>query len=164
MSRGNFITDRNDVLNPNYKDGRKNTRLYRIYNNMKTRCYNENAQHYHRYGGRGIKICNEWLEDFSNFKKWSMENGYSNNLTIDRINNNGNYEPSNCRWVNIKTQANNTSSNVIITINDKTKTLTEWCTSIGISYKTVRDRLKRGWNIEDALFKPVNVKFRRKAS
>lgn len=85
--RGNFVTDRRGVNNPNYLDGRKNTRLYSIYYNMITRCYNKNTSNYHRYGGRGIRVNEDWLLDFSEFKQWSMENGYQDNLTLDRINN-----------------------------------------------------------------------------
>lgn len=84
-----------------------NTRLYRIYYSMKTRCYNPKHKAFHRYGGRGITVCNQWLDDFSSFKEWAVNNGYSDDLSIDRINNDGNYEPSNCRWATAKMQANN---------------------------------------------------------
>ena len=154
--RGNFTTNRNGANNPNYKDGRKNERLYRIYNNMKNRCYNINAMYYKNYGGRGITVCDEWLNDYSTFKNWALCNGYANNLTIDRIDNDESYNPSNCRWVDMKTQSNNKRNNVIYL----NKTLQQWCDELGISRRTVADRIKRGWNIEDALFKKVEHKFR----
>lgn len=158
----NPVTYRSGNKNPRYIDGRKGTRLYSIYRNMKSRCYNEKATSYNRYGGRGIQICDEWLIDFSNFYKWSIQNGYKENLTIDRINNNGNYEPNNCRWTDIKTQSRNRNINHLVTINNITKPLISWCEEYKINYKTVRDRLKRGWSYEDSLTKPVDTRFRRK--
>ena len=86
-------------------------RLYRIWQMMRQRCNNENAENYKYYGGRGIYVCNEWENDFSLFALWSFANGYNDNLTIDRIESNGNYEPSNCRWISKKEQMNNRSSN-----------------------------------------------------
>ena len=160
--RGNFITDRRGTLNPNYKDGRRNTRLYRIWANMKTRCYNAKSESYIYYGGRGVTICPEWLNDFQTFYKWSILNGYADNLTIDRIDVNGNYEPSNCRWVTVAIQSNNRRNNHFVTIDGITKTLSEWCIHYGVNYKTVRDRLRRGWNYIDALQKPIETKFGKK--
>ncbi len=89
------------------KHGLRFTRLYGIWKNMIQRCYNPKAVHYDRYGGRGIKICNDWKDDPETFYKWAMSNGYTDELTIDRINNDGNYEPSNCRWITMKEQAQN---------------------------------------------------------
>ena len=86
-------------------------RLYNTYIGMKMRCLNPNNTHYNSYGGRGITICDEWLNSFNSFKEWAFENGYEENLTIDRINVNGNYEPNNCRWTDMKTQANNKTNN-----------------------------------------------------
>lgn len=146
--------------NPNYKHGLKNTRLFSIWSGMKTRCYNSNSPQFKNYGARGIKICDEWLTDFMNFYNWSMSNGYSDNLTLDRIDVNGNYEPNNCRWVTSKVQANNRRTNKLIEYNGEIKTLMEWCEYHGINYKTVRDRLKRGWAIDKALKYPVENKFK----
>ena len=82
-------------------------RIKRIYDGMKERCYVSTSKAYPNYGGRGITICDEWLESFSNFADWAVNNGYDDELSIDRINVNGNYEPANCRWADQKTQANN---------------------------------------------------------
>ena len=150
------------VNNPRYIDGRKATRLYRIYNNMKTRCYNDKTPSYLNYGNRGVKICDSWLKDYNIFYKWSIENGYREGLTIDRINVDGNYEPSNCRWVTVKEQSNNTRKNHKVTLNNETKSLMEWCEMLNINYRTVRDRLKRNWSYEKALYTPVDIRFRRK--
>lgn len=160
--RGNFVTDRCGDLNPNYKHGRKNTRLYRIWANMKTRCYNTHSTHYKRYGGRGITVCEEWKNDFKAFYDWSMTNGYAENLTIDRIDNNGNYEPLNCRWVTVKEQSANRCNNRYVAIEGETKALSEWCEIYNINYKTVRDRLRRGCSYKKALTMPVQTKFRKR--
>ena len=156
--RGNFVTDRTGAKNPNYRHGGKGTRLYRIWASMKTRCYNPKATHYSRYGGRGITICDEWRNSFQAFHDWAMLHGYSDKLTIDRIDVNGNYEPGNCRWATIREQSFNRSNNHNFTIVGVTKTLTEWCELHSINYKTVRDRLRRGWIIERALYEPVRGK------
>ena len=130
--------------------GQSKTRLYKIWVDMKRRCDNPNRKHYERYGGRGIAYCQEW-KDFSSFYKWAMENGYSEELTLDRINNDGNYEPNNCRWTNHKEQMNNTSRNHVISFNGKTQNLTQWAEEYGLSYNLLRDRLMLGWTFDDAL-------------
>lgn len=128
------------------------TRLYAIWNNMKARCTNPKTEGYERYGGRGITICNEWINDFTSFLEWAMENGYNDELTIDRIDSNGNYEPSNCRWATKKVQSNNRSSNRIVEINGNRKTLAEWSDYSGISLQTLCHRLNHlGWKEEDLL-------------
>ena len=142
--------------------GKRKTRLYRIWANIKTRCYNERDPHFERWGNRGITMCAEWKDNFQNFYDWSMSHGYSDDLTIDRIDNNGNYEPSNCRWVDMKKQTRNNSRNHIVKLNGIERPLIEWTEIYKINYKTVRDRLKRGWDYEKALTEPVETKFRRK--
>lgn len=123
--------------------GKAHTRLYGIYNKMKCRCYNQNNPAYKNYGNRGIKICKEWKQDFENFYNWSMNNGYKEGLSIDRIDNNGNYEPNNCRWVTDKEQANNKRNNHYITYNNETHTLTEWAQMLKISPSTIYRRINR---------------------
>lgn len=110
----------------NYKHGETGKRLYRIWSHMKARCNNPTDENYFRYGGRGITVCEEWNKSYSNFKNWAFENGYSSNLSIDRINVNGNYEPQNCRWADSFTQMNNTRANRKIEIDGRTQTLEQW--------------------------------------
>lgn len=131
--------------------GKCDTRLYYIYDNIKQRCSNANHPDYPNYGARGIKICDERLHDFQAFYEWAMSNGYKDNLTIDRINNNGNYEPNNCRWVDRKQQARNRRSNRNFTINGETHCLSEWCEIYNVDYSTVQSRLNIGYSIESAL-------------
>lgn len=139
------------IIEVNTKHGKYGTRLYRVWNNMKDRCYNEQYHNYPNYGGRGIAVCSEWRNDFQAFYKWAVDNGYRDNLTIDRTNVDGNYEPSNCRWVTMKQQNRNKTNNNYITINGITHCLSEWCEIYNINYKRVWDRLKKGWTVERAL-------------
>lgn len=130
-------------------------RLYGIWSGMKDRCFNANNTNYHRYGGRGITVCEEWKKDFVPFRDWAWANGYNDSLSIDRVNNDGNYEPTNCRWATREVQANNTSTNHYITINVTTKTIAEWSKITGVPERTIWARLNNGWSEEDALFIPV---------
>ena len=133
------------------KHGKRHTRLYYIWTDMKQRCYNINLPAYRWYGGRGVVVYSEWKDDFMNFYDWSMANGYSDNLTIDRIDVDGNYSPDNCRWADWKQQNRNKRSNTIITINGETHCLKEWCEILGLRIGTVCQRLYYGWSMEKAL-------------
>lgn len=123
--------------------GQEGTRLYLIWQKMKDRCSNTNNPHYCRYGGRGIKVCDEWDNSFVPFYEWAINNGYTEELTLDRIDNDGNYKPSNCRWATMQEQCNNRSSNIKITIGNATKTLLQWCEIFEVDYRTVLSRYHR---------------------
>ena len=133
--------------NGNPKHGLSKTRIHRIWHSMYCRCYYKTTNQYKNYGGKGIKVCEKWkhIDGFIKFYNWSMENGYTDELTLDRIDNNKDYEPSNCRWVTSKEQANHRTNNVFYTINGITKTSKQWCEKYGVSQTTFKDRLKRGW-------------------
>lgn len=130
-------------LEANHSHKMSKTRLYEIWQCMKKRCYNPHDARYDRYGGRGITVCDEWKTDFSAFCKWAMETGYTENLTIDRIDNSKSYSPDNCRWSNQQEQARNRDSNIKITIGNATKTLTEWCEIFELDYRTILARYHR---------------------
>lgn len=128
------------------------------YYNMISRCYNKKNLNYRLYGERGIKVCEEWLNDASAFFEWSLNNGWKPGLSIDRINVDGNYEPSNCRWSDDKTQSNNRRTNIFLTFNNQTKTITQWAETLGINKRTLNNRINRGWDIQRALTTPVITK------
>lgn len=123
--------------------GKRHTRLYKIWAGIKTRCLNENVPEFKWYGGRGIAVCEEWSDDFQTFYDWAMANGYRDDLTIDRIDTNGNYEPSNCRWATMKEQQNNRRSNHLITHNDATHTIMEWAEIYSVEYFNFYEELRR---------------------
>ena len=136
--------------NKKKKHGLTNTKLYTKWSGIVQRCTNPNAIHYDMYGGRGITICDEWRNDFYSFYSWSIENGYKDGLTIDRIDNNKGYYPENCRWTELETQANNTRRNHYITYNNETKTLTQWARLLNVNVETLRYRVNHG-NMKDFL-------------
>ena len=135
---------------------RKN--LVKVFHHMQSRCYNPNDKRYKDWGGRGIKICNEWVENIDSFVSWAISNGYQNGLTIDRIDNNGDYSPDNCRWVTLAENNQNRRSSIFYTYNGKTQNLQQWCNEYGISRSMVNKRLKMGWDFEKALFTPKQTR------
>ena len=145
--------------NGNTKHGKCYTKIYGVWHGIKQRCFDENRPEYERYGGRGITMFADWL-DFENFYKWAINSGYKEGLSIDRIDNNGNYEPSNCRWVTRKEQQNNTRYNHYIEINGVSKTITEWAKENNIRVDTFWLRVKKGWVGEKLLTPPMANKQR----
>lgn len=122
------------------------TRLYRIMHDMKQRCLNPNNVNYKHYGARGIKICESWLNDFENFKHWAINNGYKDNLTIERIDFNGNYEPDNCKWILLSEQVKNTRRTRFITVNETTLCLGDWAKKLKMEYNTLKYHLNKDVN------------------
>lgn len=131
-------------LTANHTHKLSGTRLYHTWTQMKMRCHNPNDNSYERYGGRGIKVCDEWRNSFETFKTWALSNGYSDNLTIDRIDVNGNYSPDNCRWATIKEQSLNRRSNIKVPFNGTEVTLKELSELVDIHYSVLVGRYKRG--------------------
>lgn len=134
-----------------FRHGLVTNKLYGTWCRIKNRCLNTKLKDYKNYGGRGITVCNEWKNDFIPFYNWAITNGYNDKLSIDRINNDGNYEPSNCRWATHKQQSNNRRSNKYFTYQNITKNYKEWCEYLDINYKTFYARLSRGRSIQEAL-------------
>ena len=134
--------------------GGRHTRLYEIWTGMKKRCYNSGNQAYSKYGGRGIMMCDAWKNDFESFQDWALSSGYSDELSIDRIDNDGNYEPSNCRWATRKIQSVNRSNVKQYELGGELKTLGDWAAEYGLTRKTLNSRLQKGWALEKALTTP----------
>lgn len=140
-------------LTKNHSHKTSGKRIYDIWYHMKGRCYNEHDARFDRYGGRGIKVCDEWKDSFESFYSWAMANGYQDDLTIDRIDNDGDYCPSNCRWATHQEQSRNRSTNINIKIGNSTRTLKEWCEIFGLEYGTIQARYHRnGFKGIDDLF------------
>lgn len=134
--------------------------LYPIWTSMKQRCFNQNHDAYYNYGARGITVCDEWKNNFVAFYTWSLNNGYAKGLSIDRIDNNGDYTPANCRWISMDEQRNNTRRSVIITAFSESHCAAEWARITGISETAIKDRIRRqNLSPEEAL---CNIDRRRK--
>ena len=135
-----------------------NKRLYGIWRLMKQRCYSKKSISYKNYGEKGITVCEEWKNDFMFFYNWAMQNGYQEDLTIDRINVNGNYEPNNCRWATWKEQCNNKRNNIIIEYNGEKNTVAYFIQKYNLNEFAIYKRLKKGWDIKKAIETPVKEK------
>ena len=142
------------MINYSQKDNQK---LYKVWCGIKQRCFNPNSNRYKNYGGRGISICDEWKNSFETFCKWALKNGYKEGLSIDRIDHEKNYKPSNCRWTDEITQQNNRTNNTLYEYEGETHTLTEWSRIKGIKPKTFCTRWRRGYRGQD-LMKPTMTK------
>lgn len=125
-----------------------------VYYGMRGRCYSKKNKDYKYYGAKGVRFCNEWLEDFYNFYSWAINNGYKHGLTIDRIDNNGNYEPSNCRWVTMKVQSNNRGhrpSKYMVTFCGRTLSLSDWAKELNVPRVTLYSRFAKGFDVSEIL-------------
>lgn len=155
LLKNGHTTTCGDVALHHTMHGQSKTRLFSIWQDMKNRCNNPNIKNYRIYGARGITVCAEWNESFESFRNWATANGYSDNLTIDRKDSNGNYEPENCRWATKAEQSNNRRVCRFITINGVAMTASEWGKKSGISGRLIIERLNLGWSGE-ALLSPPN--------
>lgn len=136
--------------------GESGTRLNNIWYGMKARCYNPNHEEYQHYGGKGVIVCEDWRTSYINFRDWALQNGYSDELTLDRKEMNGNYEPSNCKWSTYKQQMNNKTNNVFVEYNGELFTVSELADYAHMSINTMWVRLNRlGWSVEKAVNTPV---------
>ena len=162
QSCGCLHREKMDIINKNNSTHRlSKTRLYRLWATIKARCYNSKFPNFNIYGGRGIAMCEEWRNNFMSFHDWAFANGYDETAkrgecTIDRVDVNGNYEPSNCRWVDIKAQSRNRRNNNIITYNGETHCIAEWAEILGIDKGLIIDRLDYGWSVEKTFKTPIN--------
>lgn len=134
--------------------GMYGTKIYNIWKTMIQRCGNPKAQHYAIYGDRNIHVCEEWL-NFETFHEWAMASGYTESLSIDRIDNDKGYSPTNCKFSTQKEQCNNKRNNIYLEHNGECKTLTQWSETTGIHYRTLQHRIKNGWCVSKALESPV---------
>jgi hypothetical protein len=144
----------------NLKHGAKNrnqsrNRLYEIWVDMRRRCNSTTHNRAKNYSLKGIRVCDEW-NDFLVFQDWAIKNGYNDSLSIERIDNDKNYCPENCKWISMKDQAKNRTTNHYLTLNGKTQTLTDWAIETGINRTTITGRLRKGWSVERALTEPTN--------
>lgn len=131
------------IKESNITHGESYTPLYGAWNRMKMRCYDENYPSYKYYHEYGITVCDEWINDYTSFRDWSLNNGYEKGLTLDRIDNTLGYNPDNCRWTTQKVQQNNKRNNIYVTYFNETHTLAEWCDILNLPYKIIYQRIHR---------------------
>ena len=152
-----------DILSAkNRRHGETNTRLHKTWQNMRNRCRNKNSKDYPDYGGRGIKVCDDWINSYESFRDWAVVSGYSDGLSIDRIDVNGDYCPENCRWVTQKEQSRNTRRNIHVEKDGFSGCLLDYCVLNDLNYHTVISRLNLGWPIEEAISSTDTIKNYRK--
>lgn len=136
--------------------GMSKTKLYNVWRAIRDRCVNPKNKVYYRYGGRGITVCKEWFEHFETFMEWALSHNYKEGLQIDRIDVNGNYEPSNCRWVTQKENARNRESCKTINYKGKSYKLPAFAEIVGIKHRLLYERIRKGWSVEEAIsIKPI---------
>lgn len=144
-----------------YIHGDSDTRLHVIWGHMRGRCQKPKHVNYEYYGARGIAVCDEWNE-YVRFRDWALQNGYTSSLTIDRIDNDGDYCPDNCRWATRQEQNNNKRNNKLLSIAGRKQTLRQWCNEVSVDYDVVKTRIKGGWALVDALRTPKQKPWARK--
>lgn len=142
-------------LTTHWRHMESGTHLHQTWLGIKDRCTNENVKCYSRYGGRGIMVCDEWMNSYEKFRDWALSNGYKRSLSIERINVNGNYEPCNCKWIPMVEQANNRRNTVWIEWNGKVQNLKQWADELGFNYGTLNSRYNRSGMRPPELFEPV---------
>ena len=138
-------------LNVNFRHGLHGSKLYEVWKTMKQRCSNPNNSHYNNYGARGISVCEEWAGGYKEFYDWAIENGYQQGLSIERMNNDGNYCPENCKWIPMSQQARNTRKNVFITVGGRTETQIEWSRITGVDNSRLSLIRRTGGNVEKVI-------------
>lgn len=144
------------VTESRFSHGMSKSREFKTWTTIKGRCYNKTNKSYKDYGARGIIVCERWLKSFENFYE-DMGPKPSRNHSIDRINNNGNYEPENCKWATKEEQNNNTRVNIYLTYNNRTLTLSQWAKELDLKYSALQSRLARGWSVEKTLNTPIRT-------
>lgn len=154
---------REHLISMTSSHGWSRTALYSVWTAMKQRCLNNQSRAFPGYGGRGILITDEWL-NFENFRDWAIINGYKEGLTIERKDNNGNYEPHNCKWIPQSQQSSNTRNTIFVEHNGEKEVLKTRAEKLGLNPKTVYGRLHRGWSLEKALNEPIDTRMRRRQS
>lgn len=157
VSCGCYSSEQKSIRSKTHGTGNED-RLYRIWSGMKSRCYSVSDHNFCRYGARGIFVDDAWRNDFTEFRKWAIKNGYQHDLSIERIDNDGPYSPDNCRWATKSEQNNNRRSSVYITYNGETFTISEWSKKTGIRPATLARRKRCGWSDNDCIEIPVSQK------
>ena len=141
--------NKEDLLKALTKHGKRHTKIYSAWCRMKRRCSDKNIESFKYYGGRGISVCEKWKNSFSEFYDWAMANGYDDNLEIDRIDNDGNYSPENCKFSTRKEQVRNRSNTLYIIYNGKSITFIELCEKFNINYKIAHGKYRKGKSLEE---------------